>query len=233
MCAAPVIRGVSVGLVLSLTFAGAASAQRRALREVKEWGVAGFSGAVALEEVSRTGPVATAGGGGLFMNVALDPFGLLGLRLEGSILAYGRDGTITYTNPYNSHTLQVSRNTFLTGFHAGPQVTLGRGILRPYGFGTVGFSYLFSTTSLDYCDCIIDDDASLEEFDWSAELGAGLMLRLGGSSSNFHLDVGARFLYGADAEFAASSTGNPTSPFFQREASVSVMYLGFSFGLKN
>ena len=229
MRAATPMRGVTWSLALALLFTTTASAQRRSgLREVTEWGVAGFSGGLALGGTSQQtgGPIIEAGGGSAFMSVFFDSWGLLSLRLEGSILAYGGD-RVTVTNSYNEP-IDVNQTTFLTGFHVGPQVTLGKGIFRPYGFGQVGFSYLFTETSRDDCYC---EGSTLQEFDWSGQLGAGMMLKLGGSSSNTHLDVGARFLYGADSEYSAGPSTPPSQ--IDRKASVSVIYLGFTFGLRN
>ena len=92
MRSATLMRGVTVGVAVSLTFAAAAGAQRSALREVKEWGVAGFSGAMAVplgEFSQHVNPL--AGGGSAFLTVFVDPLGLLAMRFEGSVLAYSHN----------------------------------------------------------------------------------------------------------------------------------------------
>jgi len=222
MRAPTAIHGFTWGLALMLLQVVPAPAQRSALREVREWGVGGLWGAMAMPRgafAQDSGPV--GGGGGAFMTVALDPIGLLGFRLEGSLLAYGHDRSLA--NSFNT-------TSYVAGFHAGPQITLGRGVLRPYGFGQVGMSYLFTTASArDECYCDVDD-VIREHFDWSWELGAGMMVRLGGSRSNVHLDLGARYLY---AEDARSTTSNPTPQPFETQANMVAIHLGVTFGLRN
>ncbi len=220
MRAPAVIRGFTWAFTLLVILVVPALAQRSALREVREWGVGGLWGAMAMPRgaiANDSGPV--GGGGGAFMTVALDPVGLLGIRLEGSLLAYGHDRSVT--SPF-------STTSYVAGFHAGPQITLGRGVLRPYGFGQVGISYLFTTAGRD--DCYCDDDVIGERFDWTWELGAGMMLRLGGPRSNVHLDLGARYLY---AEDARSTTSTPTPQPFETQANLVAVHLGVTFGLRN
>ena len=222
MRAPTLIRGFTWAFALILLQVVPAPAQRSALREVREWGVGGLWGAMAMPRgavANDSGPV--GGGGGAFMTVALDPIGLLGLRLEGSLLAYGHESSLT---------IPFSTTSYVAGFHAGPQITLGRGVLRPYGFGQVGISYLFTTASARddcYCD---DDDVIREQFDWSWELGAGMMVRLGGSRSNVHLDMGARYLYNEDTR---STTSTPTPQPFETQANLVAVHLGVTFGLRN
>ena len=228
MRSATLMRGVTVGVAVSLTFAAAARAQRSALREVKEWGVAGFSGAMAVplgEFSQHVNPL--AGGGSAFLTVFVDPLGLLAMRFEGSVLAYSHNNVTDPASPFYNAT------SFITGFHVGPQVTLGRGILRLHGYGQIGLTYLFTTKSMDdncYYSCPPDADSEVHDFTWSGLLGGGMMVKLGGSSSNVHLDMGGRLLYNGAARYFAEDPATQPTP---RTANVGVMYLGLSFGLRN
>ena len=231
MRSATLKRGVTVGVAVSLTLAAVAAAQRAALREVKEWGVAGFSAAMALplgEFSQNVSPI--AGGGGAFMTVFVDPLGLLGMRFEGTVLAHGHGAVTNQSSPFYNAT------TFITGFHVGPQITLGRGILRLHGYGGIGLTYLFTVQSESdecyyYCQAAPPNEVNeVHDITWSGLIGGGMLVRLGGSNSNVHLDMGGRILAnGAARYFTEDPSAQPTSS----SANVGVLYLGLTFGLRN
>lgn len=231
MRSATLMRGVIVGVAMSSTFAAAAGAQRSALREVKEWGVAGFSAAMAVpmgEFSQRVSPLAY--GGSAFLTVFVDPLGLLAMRFEGSVLAYGHDGVTNTSSPFYNAT------SFITGFHVGPQVTLGRGILRLHGYGAVGLTYLFTVQSESdecyyYCPPASPNEVhEVHDVTWSGLIGGGMLVRLGGSSSNVHLDMGGRILANGAGRYF---TEDPSAQSTRSTANVGVLYLGLTFGLRN
>ncbi len=117
-------------------------AQRSALREVHRGGNGSFGAALVvaepLGEFSRNGDVAA--GLSIF---GVTSGGLLALRVEGAWMAYD----VSYQGYGVSTTSQIGT------LGAGPQLTLGTGALRFYGFATMGGSLFWSNASYNSCGC--------------------------------------------------------------------------------
>jgi len=99
------------------------SGRSSGLREVRDGGSAGLTLVVAqpLGDFSRTGDVAAGLTG--FVVVGLDRTASVGLRIDGSYLVYD--------SYYRSN--GISTASSIGSLAIGPQITLGRGPIRPYG----------------------------------------------------------------------------------------------------
>ncbi len=124
--------------------------------------------------------------------------GSLGIRLDGSVMSYGHE---RLRRPLSSRiqrvTIDVETDNLIASFGVGPQVTIGHGRLRPYVYGTVGFSY-FATVSKASGSSDVDAFASSTNFDDFAPAlsgGAGLLFRISRGKNPVALDVSARTLY--------------------------------------
>ena len=85
----------------------------------------------------------------------------------------------------------------------GPQITLGTGWLRPYGYGTVGLGY-FATTSELRGISGGDPFANTTNFDdWSETLafGGGLLIQLSSARHPAVLDLSVQSAYSGPTEY--------------------------------
>jgi len=157
-------------------------AQRSALREVSYGGGNGSFGvdfviAEPRGDFRRTGNVAA----GLGLN-GVTAGHMLGVRIDGSWMVYD----VTHQGYGVSTTSQIG--TIMLG----PQVTLGRGPMRFYGFLVGGGSLFWSNASYqDSCGCSSSDflDGDLT---FSRSAGAGMLLALSRGRTPISIDVGVR-----------------------------------------
>lgn len=234
MRAATLMRGLILAGSLSVTMAGAAAAQRSALREVRDWGLAGASLAVTVPVGEFAQHVGAGGGLDGFMSFNLDRAGLTALRVDGSILAYGHAHDIAYLSGWYSYPIGVTTTSFIASLRAGPQVTFGTGPVRLYGFGQAGFSYFATTTSFGDYDCgcgSFDEVTEHDDINLAWEAGGGLLIRLGGDRSRLLLDLGARFLHNGQAQYLPAWMVESGQPL-QSEANLVALHIGVTVGLR-
>lgn len=189
-------RSMALTLLALVVGARSASAQYRGLREVRgDAGNFGVNLVVGAPQGDFARNVDVAGGIDAFAAVG-NP---VGLRLEGAYLVYGSDHQFDLNTTYAIATLGV-----------GPQITVGEGPMRLYGFGTVGFSYISAYSSFpDGCGCY--SYGSQTDFsDWTSALqaGGGVLLTLG-RRTPVSLDIGARYLYSGFANYVAPGDVQP------------------------
>ncbi len=132
-------------------------------------------------------------GGGVNLSVLTNPGGALGLRFDGSLLLYGHEEfTKPLSNTIQRVSVDVTTYNWIASLGAGPQLTLGSGPFRPYVFGTVGFSYFATVTSIAGSVAVSDEFASSTNFDdftLSASGGAGLLIELSRGKTPVSLDL--------------------------------------------
>jgi hypothetical protein len=225
------MRGMTWVVVLSITVANAATAQRWALREVRERGFAGIAAALAMPVGEFATHVGEGGGLDAFVSVHLDRAGLVGLRIDGSVLAYGRAVDLgSYQSPYYS--VPTTTTSFIASLRAGPQLTFGNGPVRLYGFGQAGFSYFATTTGFsDYdCGCGYDDDITEhDDVTLAWETGGGLLVGLG---RRVMLDLGARYLWNGQAQYLPARLVNDPNGLIESQANLVALHVGVTFGLR-
>src|SRR5258708_31578615 len=120
----------------TLLLAGPLTAQRSALREVRSGG--GSGGGLSLMIVQPVGQFkqfVNGGAGVAFAAVpALDRQGVVGLRIEGELLAYGyMNEPVTLSGGGYALPAQAQNWSFILSGQAGPPLTFGRGPARPFG----------------------------------------------------------------------------------------------------
>lgn len=172
-----------IGLVLVAVAVAAAplvaqrAPHRSGLREVRDRGSAGLTLVVAEPwgDFKRHGNV----------GAGLNFFGVTGgsglhVRIEGAYLAYDSE--------YQGY--GISTTSSIGSLAVGPQLTLGAGPLRVYGFATLGGSVFWSSVSEAGCGCYDSDVFFLSgDFTTNRSTGAGILLNL---SRRLALDVGVR-----------------------------------------
>jgi hypothetical protein len=211
--------------VLGLTLMSASLfGQRSALREVRDRGAFGADFVVAqpLGEFRRNGDV--AGGLSVF---GVTSGGPLALRVEASWLAYDAQ--------YQGY--GVSTLSQIGTLGAGPQLTVGSGALRFYGFATLGGSLFWSNASYDGCGCSGSDWLN-GHTTWMRSAGGGVLLGLTAGRTPIAIDIGARGVRHDRVTYvpAGGLTQNPDGSFSAQQVTtpvdMRVYQIGVSIGIR-
>lgn len=207
------------------------------LREVRDIGSAGVNLVVAVPVGEFRQNVDIAGGLDIFGAFNLGQGGLA-LRLDGSYLLYGSDNSFV-DQPF--YPVSITTTYSITSLGIGPQLTFGRGPVRAYGFGTVGFSYIWARSSYGVGGCGCDAFASGTDFDdWTGALqgGGGLLVNLRSRRVPIALDIGARYLSNGDAWYVSPGDVVPQSDGsvliypVRSKANLVMLHAGVSIGLR-
>jgi hypothetical protein len=201
--------------------------QRSALREVHDGGSGSFGAtfvvAQPLGEFRRNGNVAA--GLSLF---GVTSGGALALRIDGSWMAYDAQ--------YQGY--GVSTLSQIGTIGAGPQLTLGQGSFRVYGFATVGGSLFWSTASYGGCGCSSSDSFLDGHFTTTTSAGGGLLIGLSRGRTPIAIDLGARATRHDRVQYvpAGGLTQNSDGSFTAREVEtrvdMRVYQIGVSIGIR-
>jgi len=202
------------------------TAQRSALREVHRGGNGSFGAAFVvaepLGEFSRNGDVAA--GLSIF---GVTSGGALALRLEGNWMAYD----VSYQGYGVSTTSQIGT------LGAGPQLTLGTGALRFYGFAMMGGSLFWSNASYNSCGCSASDWLD-GHTTWMRSAGGGVLLGITAGHTPIAIDIGARGVRHDRVTYvpAGGLTQNSDGTFTARQVTtpvdMRVYQLGVSIGIR-
>ena len=208
-----------LGLAIGAT---SLSAQRSALREVRGGGGGGgtiganFVLAQPVGEFKNTGNVAAG--------VSL--FGVT----SGSALALRIGGDwMLYDSQYQGYGLSTSSQ--IATISAGPQLTLGAGALRFYGFATVGGSLFWSSVNGD-CGCN-SDFFLVGHFTTTTSAGGGILLGLSRGRTPISIDLGVRGVRHDRVKYipAGGITQNSDGTFSARQVETSVEQRVFQIGV--
>lgn len=185
----PTFRAVSCALALALAALQPATAQ--GLREVRDRGAWGLGFLVGVP-VGQFGEMVDEHPG---IGAALTLGGPVGLRLGGSVLVYGHRREFYQLSGYGGRLfIDGDVDNLIATMGIGPQITIGGGPLRLYGYGTLGFSYFATVTSFGSCGrCGGGDVTHFDDWALAREVGAGLELRLA-RRRPIYLDLSARYL---------------------------------------
>ncbi|MFN2572549.1 MAG: hypothetical protein ABR537_13220 [Gemmatimonadales bacterium] len=199
--------------------------QRSALREVRDRGSFGVNLVVAqpLGAFRRNGDVAA----GLSV-FGVTSGGALALRVDGGWMAY--DAT------YQGY--GVSTLSQIGTLGAGPQLTLGQGPLRFYGFATVGGSLFWSTASYGGCGCEGSSSFLDGHFTSTTSAGGGILLALGNGRTPIAIDLGARAVrhervrYVPVGGLTQNSDGSFSAKQVETPVELRVFQVGVSIGIR-
>lgn len=151
------------------------------------------------------------GGAGVGGVLFLGENRLAGLRAEGSFLIYGAE---RWTVPFSSTVSfvdleQQTTNAILTA-GLGPQVYMGTGPIRPYIYGTVGFSAFVTSTSVSgqYEDEAIATTTNHDDFRLAFTGGGGLSVRIRDGQNPLSLDLSASYKHNGVTEYLANGADN-------------------------
>ena len=129
----------------------------------------------------------------------------IGLRLEGGGILYGHETYGVATTPILPRVvLEGTTSNVIATMGVGPQMTLGSGWLRPYGYGTVGFAYFATTSELRGISGGHPFATTTNFDDWteSLALGGGLLIQLSSSARRpALLDLAVQSAYSGPTEY--------------------------------
>lgn len=208
------------------------------LREVRDVGSAGINLAVAVPVGEFKRNVNVAGGVDVFGALSLGRGGAVAIRFDGSYLIYGDENRYI---PQPFFPVAVNTTYSIATFGIGPQLTVGQGPVRLYGFGTFGASYISARSSYRVDGCGCDAFASQTDFDdWQGALqgGGGLLVALRTRHTPVSIDLGARYMYNGDAWYVTPGdvvpqpNGSVAIYPNRTPANLVVMHLGVTVGIR-
>lgn len=181
-------------------------------------------------------------GGGLAGSLTLNlgRGSILGVRIDGSGVLYGQETQrVPLSETVQRVLVDVTTSNTILALGVGPQFTLGRGVMRVYGYGGVGFSY-FATTSEVQGSRDTTSFASTTNFDdftaaWHS--GTGLLMRVSYRRTPVFIDLGSRYVRNGRARYLkegslreAAGGGLLIDPI-ESETNLVLFYLGVSVGV--
>lgn len=170
-----------------------------------------FHGALAVPVGEFGNHVNLGGGTGLGGLLFLDERGLAAVRVEGSFVVYGHESYRTSLSPTVPFVdVDVSTTNSILALGVGPQVYLGSGPLRPYFFGTAGFSYFITETSVsgDGYDEPFASTTNFDDFNLALAAGAGLSVSLREGEKPISLDLAAHYQHNGLTEYLTDGAQN-------------------------
>jgi hypothetical protein len=234
-------RAAALALALTSGAAGAAAAQTPGLREARSWGGVGLGLIVGVPVGEFGYYVSPAPGVAGSFAVNLDRAGVIALRVDGSYIQYGNDDRpVSLAGTGGLVNLDMSTDFFIAALRAGPQLVLGQGPVRLYGFGTVGAAYFATWTSLrDNCGCY--DIATTTNYDdgaLSLAGGGGFLIDVSHGHHPVSFDLGATYVRNGRVTYLreGSIVENPDGSFtlqpVRSDANLVLLQLGVSVGLR-
>lgn len=235
---------LTVGLVAALGLAAIVAPDSRAqspgLREAHPRAQVGGGVALAFP-VGEFGNFVDFGGGlNGFAVINLDRAAVLGLRFEGSFMLYGTETVqrpLSLTIPEVA--VDVTTQNFIVALGMGPHLSLSRGPVEPYVFGTLGFSYFATESSArgaaDYAP--FASSVNFDDITFAIASGAGLLVNLSSGRKPVALDLGVEFFqngrtrYLREGSLRQSGDGTITFTPIESETDMLVVRFGVSVGL--
>ncbi len=183
-------------------------------------------------------------GGGFAGSFTFNPTGGrllgIGIRLDASGIIYGEETQrVPLSETVQRVLVDVTTSNSILALGIGPQVMLGRGPVRVYGYGGVGFSY-FATTSSVKGSGDWERFASTTNFDdltasWYS--GTGILIRVSQRRNSVFIDLGTRYVGNGRARYLkegslreAPGGGLLITPI-ESETNLMLFHLGVSVGV--
>ncbi len=151
------------------------------------------------------------GGGGIGGVLYLNAQRTAALRAEGNFVIYGSDSyraPLSPTVPFVDVDVRTTNSILSAGL--GPQVYLGSGSLRPYFFGTVGFSYFVTETGVSGTnhDEEFASTTNFDDFNLALAGGGGLSVEVRGGENPVSMDLSASYQHNGLTEYLTGGNEN-------------------------
>lgn len=145
-------------------------------------------------------------GGGLNLFSVLHPARSfpLGVRLDGAAIVYGHETFAVAPSPTLPRVaLEGTTSNVIATLGIGPQLTLGRGWLRPYGYGTIGFAYFATTSELRGISGgeSFATTTNFDDLSGSLAWGGGVLLQLSSGRHPALLDLSAQSVHSGPTQY--------------------------------
>jgi hypothetical protein len=152
------------------------------------------------------------GGLGMYFVPGLDMHGMLGLRVEGSAQWYGHESYDVWLGPrIPQGYVRVTTNNMIFTAGAGPQITLGTGPVRPYGFGTAGFSYFATITSTGDSEYDYVSNTNFDDLRFALSAGGGLLVQLNRGHKPIWFDIGGQWTHNGRTQYLRTGSIRETA----------------------
>ncbi len=179
------------------------------------------------------------GGGGYFL-YRPDAGGVFGLRAGAMFMIYGSQTRRYPLLP--GIAADVTTRNEIVGMTLGPQLTLGRGAAKLYGYGGIGFSYFATRSSVEGSGNVNQPFASTtnyDDFTFASEGGGGMWVFLSRGRTPVALDLGVRYLNNGRVTYVTESgvsvdlaNNRLNVDPIDSEANLIVYHLGVVIGLR-
>ena len=136
---------------------------------------------------------------------------LAGLRAEGSFIIYGAEtARVPFSTTVRFVDVDERTTNSILSAGLGPQIYLGSGPIRPYLYGTVGFAYFVTSTSVSamYEDEPIASTTNFSDFQLALTGGGGLSVEIRGGQNPLSLDLSASYQHNGLTEYLANGADN-------------------------
>jgi hypothetical protein len=183
-------------------------------------------------------------GGQLHYIHQLDRDGWIGVRADAGIVVYGYERQrVPLSSTLGGRILvdlNTSNNIAFVGI--GPQIGVPDGRLRPYVNGYVGYSFIWTSSSVSGTGWDDEDFASTTNFDdWSFShgVGGGVYVPLRGGPSPVSLDLGVRYRDNGEAEYLREGDiednpdGSITLYPVRSDTDLLTFHVGFTVGVSH
>lgn len=144
------------------------------------------------------------GGGGMGGLLYLDEGRSVALRAEGSFLIYGSESVrvpLSTTVPFVDVDVRTTNSIVSAGI--GPQIQMGNGSVKPYVYGTVGFSYFVTESGVRGSNNAEEFASTTNYDDFTLALtgGGGVSVTLRDGENPVSLDFSASYRHNGLTEY--------------------------------
>ena len=218
---------------------GATSAQDKRSRDVESMRhVFGISGTLARPVGEFQNFVSWGGGGSLYGVFNIAKNSPLGVRLEASLLSYGHERMrVPLSLTVQRVWVDVNTDNLIMSGGVGPQLTIGNGPVRPYVYGTVGFAYFATVSSVEGTsnDEAFASTTNYDDVGAALNGGAGLMIQLSHRKHAAALDMSFQTHRNGNMSYLRSGSileepdGSISFTPIYSEANLVTFRIGFAF----
>ncbi len=180
------------------------------------------------------------GGGGSLYGVFNFKNGPLGIRFDGSLLSYGHEKSrVPLSLTIQRIWVDVSTDTIIFSSGVGPQLTIGHGPVRPYIYGTVGFSYFATVSSVEGSSSgeTFASTTNYDDVTVGLSAGGGFMIQVSRGKHPVSLDMSVQSFYNGRMSYLRSGSlleaadGSISFIPIRSEANLVTFRLGFAVGV--
>lgn len=170
--------------------------------------------------------------------------GVLGIRMEGGYVNYGRETQPVCLSETVGCRIVVDLTTSndILYLNFGPEMSLPFGPVRPYANLSAGFSYFATFSSVKGTGNVGGDDfartTNLDDFTFAWQTGTGLRFELPWGNAPIWLDIGVRYHTNGEAEYLQKGgiidhpDGSITLNPIQSQANLVTIQIGATVGLR-